>query len=302
MNFYDYAASWRPAAKDLRYSDNAQVAIPALLNNRKLRDGHWRWRRELEWLQDARPYYDLYPSIQHGLTRLNLDIPCEQLQIPVPVMVIRCAKGNGLLDDADRELRTIMVSESNHVRDTLSDKIIEKGWLLIADFGERERHDFTRTMYPSIVHLTFPNRVGDSVEDMVNKYIGVKTGHEALVEDAVTAMVGVVKIFAGICLLRDNLDLIEPQVLSKDQAAYDETRDASLVEKAIQHGKRAWAVGRHLTTAPGFRRPHFGFRWTGTGKTAKKLVPIKGCIVKRQLIGEVPTGYLDDLEKNAKLS
>ena len=107
------------------------------------------------------------------------------------------------------------------------------------------------------------------------------------------AMRNCVRMVCTVCLLADNPDLITPDVLARDRAAFDRTRDQKYIDRAVRIGKRGWLVGAKTEVDPHFRRPHFAFRWTGKGRVELDLVPVKGCIVKRQKVTDVPTGFLD---------
>jgi hypothetical protein len=45
--------------------------------------------------------------------------------------------------------------------------------------------------------------------------------------------------------------------------------------------------------------PHFGLRWTGEGRKIPKIVPIKGSVINKKLVAEVPTGYEDDGQEDS---
>src|SRR5690606_13981801 len=66
------------------------------------------------------------------------------------------------------------------------------------------------------------------------------------------------------------------------------------IERAVRRGKRAWAIGRHITVDPHYRRPHVALRWTGEGRKVPRIVPVRGSIVHRSRVAKVPTGHLDD--------
>ena len=101
---------------------------------------------------------------------------------------------------------------------------------------------------------------------------------------------------AALSMIRDNPDIIQPIPLTRDAQNYEKTLDPALIEKAKRRGLNAFNVGRHIEAAPGFRKPHFAIRWKGKGRVNPTLVPVKGCMVRRQIITEVPTGYLDEDE------
>ncbi len=101
-----------------------------------------------------------------------------------------------------------------------------------------------------------------------------------------------VRIALSLCLLANDPDIIQPDVLADDRRKYEETGDQKYVDKAVRRGKRGWVVGAHLDVSPHWRRAHFGIRWTGKGAAVPKIVPIKGAVVKRSKLTDVPTGYM----------
>jgi len=91
-------------------------------------------------------------------------------------------------------------------------------------------------------------------------------------------------------------ELIERIVLTKDRDEYLKTRNSDLVKKAESKNVVGWEIGRGMETTPHFRRPHFGIRWTGTGRTVPRVVPVKGSLVNRKKLKEVPHGYAGEEE------
>ena len=47
---------------------------------------------ERDWEKARRPYYNLWPSIIPMLTRLNLDLDSDLIQLPLPALCIRFPK------------------------------------------------------------------------------------------------------------------------------------------------------------------------------------------------------------------
>ena len=75
-----------------------------------------------------------------------------------------------------------------------------------------------------------------------------------------------------------------------DRDAYERTRDQKYVSKAERRGVLGWDIGKRVEVMPHYRRPYFGLRWTGEGRTVAKIVPIKGAIIHREAIVQGPTG------------
>lgn len=98
--------------------------------------------------------------------------------------------------------------------------------------------------------------------------------------------------------LRSNPDFVTPEVLAKDQAKFEATKDTKYVEKAKRNGKFGYLVGFNSAgVVPHLRRFHMAWRWYGPGKKQKRLVPIEPTIVRRDRLTEVPQGWHDELAK-----
>ena len=102
------------------------------------------------------------------------------------------------------------------------------------------------------------------------------------------------RLAIAITLLGNDSEFIQPEVLTADQIKFGTSRDMKLVEKAKKRGKYGWTVGREIDCLPHIRRPHLAIRWTGKGGSVPKVVPVKGSVVKRKAMTDVPTGYMDE--------
>lgn len=126
--------------------------------------------------------------------------------------------------------------------------------------------------------------------------ISIITGIDTVIETAIEEhpqYTPKLRLAIAILLLEHDPSIIEPEVLSKDRLKWEETKDLKYVTKAIRRGITGWRVGEKVEVIPHFRKPHFAIRWTGKGSTIPKLTAIKGSIVHREIVEQVPTGYLD---------
>ena len=219
----------------------------------------------LEWCNGGKPYYNVWPHIADGLSRVRLDVPAVAMRPLIRklprVISVRFPKGHPI---GEFLLRCTFV-EDNYAGMGL--------WIGKAFSG------FTL--------------VDGLVEDSLQRAKENRgSGYVNTMDYAVTAL----RIALGIAMLHDNPDMVEAVVLRKDQAKYAATRDPKYVEKAKRRGEYGFNVGANIEVLPHFRRPHFAIRWTGKGHEVPKLVPVKGCVVKRSKFTEVPTGYQADEE------
>lgn len=295
MSWYDHPLFWKSAAKKegaIPNEDYVQDLIQRFLRIKEVGTGGVNTAAqvsaEVAWTKNDRPYYDLYPSVVEAFTKVDLNkINCEDVKLPLEQLMIRMKVGHELQASPRTRVRSILVSvhpsrTKNHF-----------GLLVSINDGT--------TMYDGInIHtVNAVNLIpGTSVMEHLingreNRYCDDPVDDEAV--DTVY------KLVVALCLLKDNPDLIEPEPLEADKLKWEATHDPKLIEKAAKRGKRAWAVGKRIEVAPGFRRPHFAIRWMGKGGNDPRLRPIKGCLVNRRRIEEVPTDWLGpELEEMAK--
>ena len=238
---------------------------------------------EGEWIGNGRPYYDLYPTMVEAFTKVDLrKIKASDLKPPFRSMLIRFSHGNcaGLAT----VLMTCVQAKDKTVLSAAFDT--EKTISMCHECGPDKE--------PSII----PKRGVGGCTIPIGEFI---VGYNQAVSTATSEMMNtIVKIFTTICLIRNNPDLIEQQPLASDLSRFERSTDfeerQKLLDRAKRRGKLAFAIGKHIETAAGFRHPHFAIRWMGHGEPKTPVLrPIKGCIVNRQKITNVPTGYLDDL-------
>jgi hypothetical protein len=103
----------------------------------------------------------------------------------------------------------------------------------------------------------------------------------------------VLRLAVGVLILAQDKQAYEPILLAKDRKRnLTGAQHEVAVARAIRiYGMRGCTIGHDWIASPHVRRPHFAIRWTGTGRTTPRLVPVKGCIVRRSELLEVPTGY-----------
>lgn len=245
---------------------------------------------EEEWVRDRKPYYKVWPQIAEGLLRVRLDVPCQAItpllkKMP-EVVSIRFPKmreprfGKEIV----REALVTYIPKAMTLDDAVADAI-----------GIFYNDDDPELTTAATVLVFSEDTIEESIEAAHERSRKVK-------DDASYAMISCIRYVIGIAMLHDNPDMVEAVVLRKDQAKYAATRDPKYVEKAKRRGEYGFNVGANIEVLPHFRRPHFGIRWTGKGHEVPKLVPVKGCVVKRSKFTEVPTGYQADEEAEAAVA
>lgn len=277
MRWHEYQPQWKTLADQIGLGGNYDKVVPAIVrvlmrdkpggNEVAVVNTCAHLESEALWTLDNRPYYDLYPSVAEAFAKVDLTkLNCEHVRLPVPVLLIRMPVGRELRLSDNCCLSTALIGEQN----------VEgrRGWIVAATLEDGD-------------HAVTGLRMVDGTTIHSHLEAGYKTCQYD-VEAANTLL----RVVATLCLLKGNADLIEPQPLAADIDKWNETHDITLIEKAARRGKRAWSVGAKIEVAPGFRRPHFAIRWCGKGGHDPQLRPIKGCLVMRKRIEEVPTDWL----------
>lgn len=254
---------------------------------------------EVVWKREKRPYYNLWPCISEAIANTSLDFSLGGLQLfPLEssfksgqrifsAMAIRFAQGNE---------HTIFFPDNTHLRitsllfllcsDSQYDNNLSLGVLVnVEGFEEQLARVFKFTR-------------DEPIQDAMSRHFSDIDVSEQHKPDMAKFLLTPVRIVMGVLLMAANPhpDILSPVVLNADKSKYDLNGDQKYVDKARRRGVIGWDIGANIEFSPHFRRPHFGLRWTGKGRQIPQIVPIKGCIVKRNKMTEVPTGYLDDGE------
>ena len=289
MEFHEWSTfygAWRSNWREGGEFSSAEDYYRGMLTGPRFKELQGAATRRLEmeasWFHEGRPYYSVYPSIVEALVRLRLDIDgCKVPSLPLPALAVRFAKGHELVSAEGRKAQAVLLCVGG----------IETNWRRLAicvDFGER-------TTIPGVVRdfaeanfFWINLRPGETVEQSL---VDAATEGRALAH--VTEVTTFLKLACTLCLLGQDPEIIEPDVLAKDREKWEHTHDPAIVERAVRRGKRGWLVGAKLEIIPHVRRPHMALRWTGPGGATPRIVPVKGSIVHREKVEHVPTGRLD---------
>lgn len=256
MRFSDYPT----LAKQSGYASEADLANA--LDRTKSTDeaANLRAAAEFRWVSNRRPYYSVYPGIVDSLLKVKLDIPLDSLNWPI---------------EKDIPILVRLAEDREGVRSVLCG-ICERGWY-VSCYCVRDNQAYV-----------YMGLIGDKCktveEDLEGLDLGIMDGFS---RDSF-------RLAMAICLLGNDSEFVQPEVLTADQMKFGESKDLKFVEKAKRRGKYGWTVGREVECLPHIRRPHFAVRWTGKGGAVPKVVPVKGSVVKRRAMSDVPTGYMDD--------
>ena len=286
MDFHTYTTmrDWtRRADPEDRAAQNIDLFYKqAIVDARQMRSGQFygQMLNERDWEKAKKPYYNVWPSIIPMLTRLNLDLDSDLIQLPLPALCVRFPKEkNPLVFDWKGDeitVRCIMIG-------TINDGT---GLSVLVDIGE-----LMPLGVPVYTYRNFPRRSGLTVEQSL-----ASLGKKGLFADIGiqvpnALMTDCIRLCCSLCLLENDPGIISPDVLGDDRAKFDASGDPRYVEKAHRRGKVGWDVGKHIEVIPHYRRPHMTLVWTGSGRAVPRIVPRKGSIVHREMVEKLPSGF-----------
>jgi len=248
--------------------------------------------QEYEWVKSCRPYYKVWPSFIDALCRVPFSVKREDLAPPISRIAIRFC-------DKNRLSLTSILAVFTEVDDRFAE--VESGSLAIAVYSlaKGEKYPSTKSIviYPketvteSMSHAPKVH-MEDGVSVVKNSVDGIfkVSAEESRINEIA------LRIVLALCLFANDPDFFSPDVIASDAAKFDASSDQEfrqrLIDKAKKRGIVGWRIGQEYETIPHFRRPHFALRHTGKGRTVPRIVPVKGCVVHREKMTKVPTGYI----------
>ena len=241
---------------------------------------------ERDWEKARRPYYNMWPSIIPMLTRLNLDIDSDLIQLPLPALCIRFPK-DAAKNPLKFEWKGDEVSRPLHHagRDQRRHRPLGTGGHR-GSHGRRRRADLHLPQFPP---QAGPDRGAKSIAGLGK--VGCFPRFGVQVPDSL--IMDCIRLCCSLCLLENDPEIISPDVLADDRAKFEASGDQKFVDKAHRRGKVGWDVGKHIEVIPHFRRPHMTLVWTGSGRAVPKIVPRRGSIVHREAVEKLPSGFGD---------
>lgn len=288
MKFHEYkfaAVKYGLVAEDCPAKeayDQIAMAImhPEISQFPPIPDDVYAWIRDnalfvlTEWyfLNDKRPFYNVYPAVTECLKNTSLDFRLDQIQPSKEAIAICFSEGNEFVHQGV-SVESIVV----HLTHTAVNQ------------------DGSSLEVPCLAFVASTKNGGffqgavfgkkDTIPEIFSKC-------EANSNQAKNK--SLFSIAVGILLLAQDERFVEPILLKRDQG---KNLNQEQLEKAIGRAKRnginGKTIGKHLEISPHMRRPHFAIRWTGKGGTIPRLTPIKGCVISRDKMYPIPTGYMD---------
>lgn len=261
-------------------------------------------RTEQEWIEDRRPYYNIYPSIIPTLTKLKLDIDSSHVRLPLPNLMLRFpeeAEHSLKFEWEGKEYRIhTALCNTGFVKDSIkfapakptdTDIPCISFWIDIHEQMEGELVGLHRMLYKHIVV-----QEGRTIEwSLLN--CPPHPSSEVGVHFPDWFITDLTRLICTICLLAEDPEIVQPEVLNADASKYAATNDFKYVVKAHNRGKVGWTVGKDidLTKSPHYRNSCLAaLYWTGKGKLIPRIRFRAGCLVNRKLVNTIPTGYLGE--------
>ncbi len=304
MQFYDYV----PLQDQVRrYSGIGEVEAQAFMREvavRMIKGGDKnsaaQYIHDQQWIADRKPYYNVYPSIIPLLTKIDLDFPGDAVHFPhnLTSLVVRLPKGHNQIVSPHGELRSILVAPCNAgpVADLV--KYPGPGLGVYLDCGEK-RAGSDLSLFDYAIF-----RLGG---------INVQQSLDLTPIDAYSQMQDVsfsggwrkqaIQLLITLLLIQDDPNLINPDVLSKDDPELlnaigknDQERIKFLRDRAFRRRGPGWEIGRRYERIPGAPYvvpPHPQRYWVGTGRTKCVVKTRSGYVVDKTKIIQLPTGYLE---------
>lgn len=276
MDFHQYRTIYDEARQDpyAKALTNQEIYNRAVANLRKddpQRDrSRFTFLAEAKWLDALRVYYKLFPAFTGALLKIKLNVNSEELSLPVETVCIRLS---------DVETKTPIRAMLLTIRPA-------------PETGEGNRY----------FHIAAECPLGYFCADAIlqpGQPVPQTDHNDVSVDDQDTDQGRVIRdalhIAVAVALLSRDPDIISPDVLNRDKPKLPGATAediARMFDRAKRNKKFGWTIGEAYEAMPHYRRPHLALRHTGPGRTIPRIVMVKGTIVHRTKMAEVPTGHM----------
>ena len=231
-------------------------------------DEVYRLCSECQWYTEMRPYYKVWPAVAGALTKINLGISLDELGLDDIAILLRFPLATGPVSEKHR-LMTVLFSFSHAYAET-------KGSLILVVQAEDIESGRIDALYGC-----WKDGSTEKMQKWFDRY-----------DASGSALYLALKMGITTILLKNDPTFVVPDVLAKHRQAYKLNPEEKYVKAAAKKGVVGWNIGESYESIPHIRRPHLGLRWTGKGGAVPRIVPIKGSIVHRDKMTQVPTGYI----------
>lgn len=241
-----------------------------------------RLETEYLWIKAGRPYYNVHPTLVSGLCRTNLDvIPSHLLEVPgqFAAVNVRFAEHH----DEIGGMRSVLFAR-NEIKYTLFTEL---------PFREKVTVDGRVADVTKCITVEWSAREGETIPESFYRMLGdlerrtVNEGDNGTSLEFVEALhfkdrlLNCLRLLATVGFLANSHDeLLQREVLNRDQRAYDQAvaggnvrRQEQIAKRAHRRGKVGWNVGTN-EMAVGERPPRPGSQ-SGDGSRTHKWAHIR---------------------------
>lgn len=272
-----YRSSSEHFAKEVINNGSVSEFYDVLIEAYK-RNGKWdeitkaNVQAEIVWWKESRPYFNVWPVMLDALLKFKVEnIPIRGVSKPdVATFEIRFPRGGV------KNVESVLVDTWEQDDETLFFFAIGTSYRSVSG-GQLCHRAFAR----------FPTGSESPAKTFISEFSNHKLSDLILPS---------IRCALSTVFMQGDPDAIEPHVLSKDLEKWDQSDSEEykrkLEERAIKRrGRVGFQVGRKCDTSPHWRSPHLALFWTGKGRTKPKVKMRAGCVVKRNKMKEVPSGY-----------
>ena len=227
------------------------------------------------WTGSGRPYYDVYPSVSNLINELNLNFYASQLVMPHGVKALLLK----FYEDHTPKYILFSVHKVNNM--TVLSYVVDK-----------QHEDVSIDLMQFSIGIEDGSTIEHALKDTFDNVIGdIESEKAATAARRWSIIVNILKIISSICLIGDNPDLVDPQILSKDLHKLNKDNLGQLLDKAKRRGKFGFSFGKSLDQIPHLRRPHMYWQAYGPKHSLRRYRTRKGSVIHKDKITNVPTGF-----------
>ena len=264
--------------------------------------------REQDWVAAKRPYYLVYPTIIPLLTRIALDFPGECVKFPknLPSLAIRFPEGHNKIVSPFGEIKTILVAPVSVNAEPPNISYPGTGLAIWMNVGETVSSPHEKGVeLPIYDYAIFPLN-NETIQHCLN-VCPVDPGVRSNPSQEVTFSSGwrleAIRLVITLLLIQDDANLINPDVLARDEAALlealgkdDAERVKTLADRAFRRRGPGWEIGKRYepTSGPYVVPPHPQRYWVGKGRTQVVVKTRSGYVVDREKITKIPSGFSEE--------
>lgn len=253
---------------------------------------------ELFWYKEKRAYFKIWPAITNALLSFPLTMRCDDVALVARTISLRFPIGREPVIGPEKDKMAVCLIRVPAVAMWDKDGVPVENFASIDPVGVAGL-----TIQTRVIEQDEPGLPDDRELRTTDGWSFLPFLKGATVEDALRGALLAhpltekwVRLAVAVMMLADDPSIITPDVLGKDRDRYNIETDEAWKQRAVERARRrgvvGWNIGADYEVCPHYRRPHFGLRYTGKGGTIPRIVPIKGAIVHRSKLTEVPTGYI----------